>query len=255
MNSKKENSDSQMNLVSSEFSKLGLDPSICESVHKSGYETPTEIQKLAIPQVLYGKDLFASADTGTGKTAAFVLPCLQKLLAPAESNSNGPRILVLSPTRELASQITTAAKKYGGSIVGMHMVSILGGMSYEMQRKSLRKPIDIMVATPGRLLDHHRSGKMDFSRVEVLILDEADRMLDMGFFEDVKIVAKALPQNRQTLLFSATLNKKVLSLASTITKDPIRIEIKKSAITNDNVQQYAVFAEGIGHKKLILKSL
>jgi superfamily II DNA/RNA helicase len=236
------------------FSSLGLDPVITKAVKEAGYTAPSPIQELAIPELINGSDVFASADTGTGKTAAFMLPALQKLIKPSDKQGKGPRILVLTPTRELATQITTAARNYGKFIPRVKTVSILGGMPYHPQEKDLRHYVDIVVATPGRLLDHTREGKVDYSRVELFVLDEADRMLDMGFVEDVEEIAKQLPKDRQTVLFSATL-KKVAGLASRITKNPKTIQIKPSETTNDNVKQQVIFANDESHKRKLLAEI
>ena len=236
------------------FTSLGLDSVITKAVKEAGYSTPSPIQQLAIPELINGSDVFASADTGTGKTAAFMLPALQKLLKPSDKQSKGPRILVLTPTRELATQITTAARNYGKFIPRVKTVSILGGMPYQPQERDLRHYVDILVATPGRLLDHTREGKVDYSRVELFVLDEADRMLDMGFVDDVEDIAKQLPKDRQTVLFSATL-KKVAGLASRITKNPKTIQIKPSETTNDNVKQKVIFANDESHKRKLLAEI
>ena len=166
------------------FETLNLHPLILKSIAESGYTEPTAIQAQAIPEALAGHDLMASAQTGTGKTTAFILPALQKLSEASPSKSRGPRILVLTPTRELANQVNEAAWKYGKGL-RVKTVCILGGMPYPLQNKLLSQPVDILVATPGRLIDHLERGRIDFSRLEMLILDEADRMLDMGFIDDV----------------------------------------------------------------------
>jgi len=236
------------------FAKLGLSSEILKAVQESGYNTPTPIQMESVPELLAGKDVFASADTGTGKTAAFMLPALEKLTHASTKPGKGPRILVLTPTRELATQITTAAKRYGKYLPKIRTVSILGGMPYEPQRRDLKHYVDILVATPGRLLDHTREDKVDYSRVEMFVLDEADRMLDMGFLEDVEQVASYLPSDRQTVLFSATL-KRVSKLAKQITKDPKTIEIAQSVQTNDNVKQHVIFADDETHKRKLLKEI
>lgn len=237
------------------FDQLGLDPVICRAVSDAGYKTPTNIQSLAIPEVMAGRDVLASADTGTGKTAAFMLPALHRLMKPSTSTSRGPRILVLTPTRELAAQITNSARVYGKHLKRLRTVSILGGMPFEPQRRDLRDHVDIMVATPGRLLDHHREGRVDFSRVQILVLDEADRMLDMGFYEDVQTISKAAAKDRQTILFSATFCKRILSLASDVTKDAKRIESVRSVVTHDSITQSVIGADGPEHKFEMLKAL
>jgi superfamily II DNA/RNA helicase len=236
------------------FAKLGLSSEILKAIKDSGYTNPTPVQQEAIPELMAGRDVFASADTGTGKTAAFMLPALEKLTKPSELPGKGPRILVLTPTRELATQITNAAKQYGRFLPRIKTVSILGGMPYEPQRRDLKHYVDILIATPGRLLDHTREEKVDYSRVEMFVLDEADRMLDMGFLEDVEQIASYLPAARQTVLFSATL-KRVSKLAKQITKDPKTIEIAQSINTNDNVKQHVIFADDENHKRRLLKEI
>ena len=186
------------------FAALGLDSAVLKAIEESGYTVPTPIQAQAIPEAMLGHDLMASAQTGTGKTAAFMLPALHRIAQPATVRSKGPRVLVLTPTRELAQQVSDAAAKYGKHM-RLKVVSILGGMPYPLQNKLLSSPVDILVATPGRLIDHIERGRIDFSRLEMLVLDEADRMLDMGFVDDVERIANATPATRQTLLFSATL--------------------------------------------------
>ncbi len=168
------------------FEDLNLNPSIIKAIQDAGYTTPTPIQKQAIPELLAGHDIMASAQTGTGKTAAFMLPALHLLATPAKTPGRGPRVLVLTPTRELALQVSEAALKYGKYLPRTKVVSILGGMPYPLQNKLLSQPVDILVATPGRLIDHIQRGRIDFKRLEMLVLDEADRMLDMGFIDDVE---------------------------------------------------------------------
>src|SRR5690606_37341596 len=167
------------------FETLNLHPAIVKAVLAAGYASPTPIQQQAIPELISGHDILASAQTGTGKTAAFMLPALHRLATPAKVRSGGPRILVLTPTRELALQVSDAASKYGKFLPQVNIVSILGGMPYPLQNKLLSRTVDVLVATPGRLIDHIERGRIDFSRLEMLVLDEADRMLDMGFIQDV----------------------------------------------------------------------
>jgi len=195
------------------FDQLELHPSILRAVAAAGYLQATPVQAQAIPMILAGKDLLASAQTGTGKTAAFTLPALNLLPTPHPLKSRGPRILVLTPTRELAAQVNEAARKYG-KFIKARTVSIVGGMPYPLQNKLLSQPLDILVATPGRLLDHMERGRIDMSRLQMLILDEADRMLDMGFMPDVERICAALPSERQTLLFSATVDSNIKRIAS-----------------------------------------
>jgi len=211
------------------FEKLNLHPLILKAVIDSGYTSPTPIQEQAIPELLAGHDIMASAQTGTGKTAAFMLPALHRLASPSKVSGRGPRVLVLTPTRELALQVSEAASKYGKHLARVRVVSILGGMPYPLQNKLLSQPVEILVATPGRLIDHIQRGRIDFSRLEMLVLDEADRMLDMGFIDDVEKIASATPANRQTLLFSATLDSAIANIAARLLKSPKRIQIATSA--------------------------
>jgi len=236
------------------FAAIGLHPAILKAVTDSGYTTPTPIQAQAIPEVLAGHDLMASAQTGTGKTAAFILPALQRLSVESTVRSKGPRVLVLTPTRELAQQVSDAAAKYGKNM-RVKTVSILGGMPYPLQNKLLSGFVDILVATPGRLIDHIQRGRIDFSRLEMLVLDEADRMLDMGFSEDVESIANATPKSRQTLLFSATLDGVVGELADRLLKTPKRISIAAQHAKHENIEQRLMYIDDMAHKNKLLDHL
>ncbi len=236
------------------FEKLALHPSILKAILESGYTKPTPIQAQAIPQALAGHDLMASAQTGTGKTAAFVLPSLQRLSTPATKNSRGPRVLVLTPTRELANQVTEAAAKYGKHL-RFRIGSIVGGMPYPPQMRLLSQPLDILVATPGRLLDHMERGRLDYSRLEVLVLDEADRMLDMGFIHAVEKIAAATPASRQTLLFSATLEGNIAKLANRLLKNPQRIQIATAQERHEHIEQRLHHVDDGAHKHRLLTHL
>src|SRR6266567_2056873 len=183
------------------FTSLGLAPELLRAVAEEGYEQPTPIQQEAIPLALAGRDLIGSAQTGTGKTAAFMLPILQRLANAGAHHVL--RALILVPTRELAEQVLQSARVYGRHVRGVSAAAVYGGVGMEPQTKALQHGADIVVATPGRLLDHMERGHVDFSRLEVLVLDEADRMLDMGFAPDVRRILRALPSKRQTMLFSA----------------------------------------------------
>lgn len=233
------------------FASLGLNPVILKAVEESGYTIPTPIQAEAIPMVMAGHDLMASAQTGTGKTAAFILPALHKIAEPSAVRSKGPRVLVLSPTRELAQQISDAASKYGKNM-RVKVVSILGGMPYPLQNKLLSSPVDILVATPGRLIDHIERGRIDFSRLEMLVMDEADRMLDMGFIDDVERIAAATPETRQTLLFSATLDGVIGKLASKLLKSPKRISVAAAQARHENIDQRLMYVDDMAHKNRLL---
>ena len=236
------------------FATLGLNPSILKAVEESGYTIPTPIQAEAIPTIMAGHDLMASAQTGTGKTAAFILPALNRIAEPSAIRSKGPRVLVLTPTRELAQQVSDAAAKYGKNM-RVKVVSILGGMPYPLQNKLLSSPVDILVATPGRFIDHIERGRIDFSRLEILIMDEADRMLDMGFIDDVERIAAATPATRQTLLFSATLEGVIGNLAQRLLKTPKRISVASSKARHENIEQRLMYVDDMAHKNRILDHL
>src|SRR3569623_765825 len=233
------------------FKELNLDSNLLKAIEQSGFTAPTEIQREAIPVVLAGRDLMASAQTGTGKTAAFVLPALQKLMTPAKTPGIGPRVLVLTPTRELAQQINESISQFGRHC-RMTMGNVVGGMPYPPQTRLLRQPLDLLVATPGRLMDHMEQGRVDFSRLEILVLDEADRMLDMGFVDAVKIIAAATPANRQTLLFSATLEGRVLAIAKALLKDPVRVQLAANHDQHASIEQRVYHADNISHKHRLL---
>jgi superfamily II DNA/RNA helicase len=236
------------------FASLGLAPAILQAVQDAGYTVPSPIQAEAIPQAMAGHDLMASAQTGTGKTAAFILPALQKLSVEASVRGKGPRILVLTPTRELAQQVSDAANKYGKNM-RVKVVSILGGMPYPLQNKLLSGFVDILVATPGRLIDHIERGRIDFSRLEMLVLDEADRMLDMGFIDDVERIAAATPATRQTLLFSATLEGAIGNLALRLLKSPKRISVASAQARHENIDQRLMYVDDMAHKNRLLDHL
>ncbi len=237
------------------FSELGLDPLILKSVLSAGYETATPVQQQAIPAALSGGDLLVSSHTGSGKTAAFLLPSIQRLLAESTGKGMGPRVLVLTPTRELALQVEKAAMTYGKDMRRFRTACLVGGSPYGLQLKRLSQPVDVVVATPGRLIDHLERGKIDFSRLEVLVLDEADRMLDMGFVDDIKSIAARCPKDRQTLLFSATLDGVVGNLARELTRDAQRIEIAAVPVQESKIEQRMLFADNMDHKNRLLDAL
>ena len=236
------------------FESLNLNPAILRAIEETGYTTPTPIQAQAIPVVMEGHDLMASAQTGTGKTAGFMLPALNLLATPHESRSRGPRILVLTPTRELATQVNDAARKYG-KFLRARTVSIVGGMPYPLQNKLLSQPLDILVATPGRLLDHMERGRIDLSRLQMLILDEADRMLDMGFLPDVERICEQLSTERQTLLFSATLDGDIARIANQILKNPKTVQVAAQKEKHANIEQRLHFVDDMTHKNKLLEHL
>ncbi len=260
------------------FESLGLHPQILKALTDAGYTQPTPVQQQAIPAAIEGRDLLVSSQTGSGKTAAFMLPALHKLAsAPFEATagktpnqqaqaarSRGerprfapaqPKMLVLTPTRELALQVTTATDKYGIHMRRVKAVSILGGMPYPKQMQLLSRNPEILVATPGRLIDHMESGKIDFSKLEILVLDEADRMLDMGFIDDIELIISKTPESRQTMLFSATLDGMVGNMARRITKDPQTIQITGSASRHENIEQRVHFVDDLSHKNRLLDHL
>lgn len=237
------------------FENLNLHPTIIKAVLDAGYTSPTPIQQQAIPELIAGHDVMASAQTGTGKTAAFMLPALHRLTVPAKIRSRGPRILVLTPTRELALQVSEATNKYGKFLSRVNVVSILGGMPYPLQNKLLSRTVDILVATPGRLIDHIERGRIDFSRLEMLILDEADRMLDMGFIQDVERIAAKVPANRQTLLFSATLDNTIEKIAAHLLNNPKRIQITPQRTTLNHIEQRMHYVDDLSHKNRLLDHL
>ncbi len=236
------------------FDQLALHPKLLKSINDLGFTEPSEIQLQAIPHILAGKDVMASAPTGTGKTAAFVLPTLHLLSQTESLESNGPRVLVLTPTRELAKQVSDniyQLTKY----LRMRSTTIVGGMPYPPQIKALRQSLDFLVATPGRLIDHMNSGRIDFSRVQMLILDEADRMLDMGFVDEVTRIAKQIPVTRQTLLFSATLEGQVEKVARDLLNDPTKIQIAGVKIKHDAITQHMLQADDFRHKRKLLEHI
>ena len=212
------------------------------------------MQREAIPAVLAGGDLLVSSQTGSGKTAAFVLPGLQRLRTPATRPGIGPRMLVLTPTRELALQVQKATHGYCS---GQRLLTacLVGGMPFGQQLDQVRKPVDIVIATPGRLKDHLDRGSMDLGRVELLVLDEADRMLDMGFQEEIDSIIGRAPKERQTLLFSATLAGVVGNLAGRVTRNPKRVEIARREETKPDITQHALIADNHAHKGRMLDSL
>lgn len=237
--------------MSIKFSDLNLDKNILSAVRSEGYESPTPIQAQAIPFALDGRDIMASAQTGSGKTAAFLLPTLQKLTKRSEKPGKGPRALVLTPTRELAAQVEKNALAYAKNMRWFRTVSIVGGASFGYQTRALSKPVDLIVATPGRLMDLMQSGKVDFERLEVLILDEADRMLDMGFIDDIETIVEATPSDRQTLLFSATWDGAVGKLARKLTKDPETIEVER-VDDQGKIEEQLLYCDDMRHKNRLL---
>ncbi|MGE3609210.1 MAG: DEAD/DEAH box helicase [Bacteriovoracaceae bacterium] len=237
------------------FNELKLLPSILTNLSEAGYEIPTPIQAQAIPSLLEGHDLLGIAQTGTGKTAAFTLPLLQKLsgrdfsLTPCE-----PRSLILAPTRELASQIKESLDKYGKNLKLKNAV-IFGGVGQSAQVNALRNGLDVLVATPGRLLDLMNQGHVKFNKVEVFILDEADRMLDMGFINDIRKIIAKLPEKKQTLLFSATMPGEIAGLAHKLLKNPKKVEVTPPSTTVERIEQKIIMCKKADKYQLLRKLL
>jgi ATP-dependent RNA helicase RhlE len=234
------------------FENLGLKPELLRAVAEKGYTTPSPIQSQAIPAVLSGRDLIAGAQTGTGKTAAFVLPTLQRLTQSAHSGRT-PRALVLTPTRELAAQVAESARNYG-KYVNIRTAVVFGGVSINPQIDTLRSGCDLLIATPGRLLDLAEQRAVDLREVQVFVLDEADRMLDMGFIHAIRRILKLLPAQRQNLMFSATYSEDIRELASRFLRDPATVEVAARNATADRVEQ-TVYRVSKEHKRHLLAHL
>ncbi|MGF1495707.1 MAG: DEAD/DEAH box helicase [Elainellaceae cyanobacterium] len=219
------------------FQTLGLATDILRAVADQGYDTPTPIQQQAIPAILQDQDVFASAQTGTGKTAGFTLPLLHRLSeGSTRASRRAPRALILAPTRELAVQVSDSVKTYG-KYLSLRSAVVYGGVKIEPQIQALRRGVDIVVATPGRLLDHLGQRTVDLSQVEILVLDECDRMLDMGFIHDIRKILAKLPPARQTLMFSATFSTKIQQFATTLLKSPTLIEVAPRNTAAERVDQ------------------
>ena len=237
--------------MSLKFDALQLDPAILRALQSAGYDSPTPVQAQAVPAALAGRDLMASAQTGSGKTAAFLLPALQKMIRRSDKPGKGPRVLVLTPTRELAMQVEKNAQLYAQNMKWLRSATLVGGAGFGFQIKALSRPIDLIVATPGRLMDHMRAGRIDFERLEMLVLDEADRMLDMGFIDDIKTIVAATPDSRQTLLFSATWDGEVGKLARNLTKNPEVIEIER-VDEQGKIEEQLLYCDDKNHKNRLL---
>ena len=218
------------------FAKLGLSDAILRAIKKAGYNTPTPIQEKAIPAVMEGHDIMAAAQTGTGKTAGFTLPLLEILSHLEEPRAKHTYALVLTPTRELAAQVEQSVAKYG-KFLNLTTAVVYGGVNMNRQITSLKKGVDILVATPGRLLDLYRQKAIRFDDIGILVLDEADRMLDMGFLPDIKTVLNAIPDDHQTLMFSATFSKAIRQLAKSIMHKPVEIDISPRNTTVKSIKQ------------------
>ncbi len=233
------------------FHDLNLIAPLLEAVSKEGYTEPTPIQEKAIPFILEGKDIFGCAQTGTGKTAAFALPILQLLHQNKANQLPGTKVLVLAPTRELALQINESFKAYGSNLRISHTV-IFGGVSQHAQTTALRRGVDVIVATPGRLLDLMQQGHVKLNNIQYFVLDEADRMLDMGFINDIKKIIARLPQKRQTVFFSATAPYEIKKFADTLLKNPVSVNIAPVASTSDLIRQ-AVYYVSQENKRPLLR--
>ena len=251
------------------FDNLALHATLTRAVADAGYTQATEVQLRAIPPAMQGLDLMVSSSTGSGKTASFVLPALMRVMAardalaqahkladqnqgPRPARSNGPRVLILTPTRELAMQVAKATVDYGRHVPGLRVATIVGGVPYGAQLKALRGPLDVLIATPGRLIDHMESGRAMLANIDILVLDEADRMLDMGFIEPIQHIAAATPKTRQTLMFSATFAGFVGRLAEQLLRDPQRIDISSHTEAHADIEQRLHWADDFAHKNALL---
>jgi ATP-dependent RNA helicase RhlE len=234
------------------FTDLGLSADILRAVGEQGYDTPTPIQAQAIPVVLGGHDLMAAAQTGTGKTAGFTLPVLQLLSSRPAKTRIKPRVLVLTPTRELAAQVEESVRTYG-KYLPLKSAVIYGGVGMAPQTKALRGGVDIIVATPGRLLDHVGERNVDLSAIEIFILDEADRMLDMGFIHDIRKVVALLPKQKQTLMFSATFSDEIRTLAASYLRNPQQVEVARRNAPAEMVAQSVYYVDKARKRDLLVK--
>jgi superfamily II DNA/RNA helicase len=229
------------------FSHLGLSAKVLSAIESAGYKTPTPIQDQAIPHVLARRDVLGIAQTGTGKTAAFVLPMLT-MLEQGRARARMPRTLILEPTRELAAQVAESFEKYGKNHK-LTVALIIGGVSFDDQDAKLLRGVDVLIATPGRLLDHFERGRLLLSGVELLIIDEADRMLDMGFIPDIERIGKLVPFTRQTLFFTATMPPEIRRIADTFLHNPVRVEVSRPATAATTITQLLVATGRDGHEK------
>lgn len=237
------------------FADLCLSPSLLQALTEQGYTSPTPIQAQSIPMLLQGRDVLGMAQTGTGKTAAFALPLLHRLAAdPRPAPKGGARVLVLAPTRELVSQIAAGFENFGRHIAP-NVMTIFGGVSQFHQVNALNNGVDVIVATPGRLLDLIEQGLCDLSALEALVLDEADQMLDMGFAKPIEQIVATLPKDRHTLLFSATMPKSIAALADSLLRDPVKVEIAPPSTTVDRIEQSVMFLDAANKKTALLDLL
>ena len=237
------------------FNELNLLEPILNALTKQGYTEPTPIQQQAIPYVLEGRDVMGCAQTGTGKTAAFAIPIIQRIHASKQTdNSNKIRALIVTPTRELAIQIEESFKNYGSELKLRYTV-IFGGVNQSQQVNRLKNGVDVLIATPGRLLDLQQQGFIKLGNLEIFVLDEADRMLDMGFIHDVKKIIKMIPAKRQTLFFSATMPKEITSLANSILTDPVKVEVNPVSSTAEMIDQALYYVDTPAKKDLLVHVL
>ncbi|HKJ64852.1 MAG TPA: DEAD/DEAH box helicase [Desulfopila sp.] len=234
------------------FADLGLAQPLLKSLEKEGYDVPTPIQAKMIPQVLAGRDVVGQAQTGTGKTAAFALPLLSKL---EKGGKRGARILVLAPTRELALQVSESFERYGTYIPNLNVLAVYGGEEYGPQLRELRRGVDVVVGTPGRVMDHMRRGSLNLSGIEALVLDEADEMLRMGFIDDVEWIVSQAPAQRQVALFSATMPASIRRIAATYLNDPVEITIANRTVTAATIEQHFLMVNGMADKREALKKI
>jgi len=241
------------------FDSLGLHAALTQALSTAGYTQATEVQQRAIPPALDGRDLMVSSSTGSGKTASFALPALMRVLKARDGAVrrergvvHGPRVLVLAPTRELAMQVSKSFSDYGRFVQGLRVATVVGGVPYGAQLKALRGPLDVLIATPGRLMDHMANGKAVLANIEMLVLDEADRMLDMGFIEDIHHIAAATPANRQTVMYSATFGGHVGRLAEELLKDPLRVDVASHTEAHADIEQRLHWADDLTHKNALL---
>jgi ATP-dependent RNA helicase RhlE len=237
------------------FEQLGLAPALLKALAAEGYTTPTPIQQQAIAPALDGRDVQGIAQTGTGKTAAFALPILQRLATQRKPTVRGGcRVLVLAPTRELASQIAESFRVYG-KFIGVRVTTMFGGVPKGKQARAMAGGVDVLVATPGRLIDHMQDRTVRLDQTEVLVLDEADHMLDLGFIIPIRRIVATIPVERQTLFFSATMPKEIAGLAAAMLRDPVHVAVAPAATTAERVDQYVIFTDGAGKRGVLLELL
>ena len=219
-------------MTTDNFAHFGLHPDLLQTITELGFTDPTPIQQATIPLLLAGQDVIGQAQTGTGKTAAYGLPLLHRI----KPRQKGVQALVLAPTRELAIQVADAIQRYGKQL-GITVLAVYGGQSYQLQNRSLRQGVEVVVGTPGRLLDHLKQGSLDLSSVQTVVLDEADEMLSMGFVEDIELILDRIPKERQTMLFSATISKRVMGLSARYLRDPQTVSITPKQLTSTTIEQ------------------